>query len=75
MLFGHTPTRYLPANGRKPHDIYICGSAVGIDTGCGPEDPLSCVNVETMKVYQSYIDGEVVSYQAKTLNIPRVAVS
>src|SRR5581483_6509604 len=42
-FFGHTPTRYLPTTSRKPQDVYICGSAIGVDTGCGPEDPLSCV--------------------------------
>lgn len=74
-FFGHTPTRYLPANGRKLHDVYICGSAVGVDTGCGPEDPLSCINVETMTVYQAYPDGRLVTYQAKLGDVPAVTVS
>jgi serine/threonine protein phosphatase 1 len=72
-FFGHTPTRYLPSTNRKVSDIYICGSAVGVDTGCGPEDPLSCVHVETFKVYQSYADGRLDSYQAKLDDVPVVS--
>jgi len=73
-FFGHTPTRYLPPNGRKAQDVYVCGSAIGVDTGCGPDDPLSCVQVETMVVHQSYLDGRIVTYQAKLGNVPTVAM-
>src|SRR5262249_7168464 len=73
-FFGHTPTRYLPPNGtRKFNEVYICGTAVGVDTGCGPDEPLSCVHVETMKVYQCYPDGRLESYQAKLDDISSIA--
>jgi serine/threonine protein phosphatase 1 len=70
-FFGHTPTRYLPVLGQKPTDVYICGTAVGVDTGCGPDDPLSCVQVETLQVYQAFANGRITSYQAKnnTVNL------
>jgi serine/threonine protein phosphatase 1 len=71
-FFGHTPTRYLPSNGNKYQEIYICGAAVGVDTGCGPEDPLSCVNVESMMVYQAYLNGRLNSYQAKLGDVSTV---
>ncbi|MEW6736638.1 MAG: metallophosphoesterase family protein [Acidobacteriota bacterium] len=75
-FFGHTPTRYLPSNGtRKLQDIYVCGSAVGVDTGCGPDDPLSCVQVENMMVYQAFPDGRLESYQAKLGDVSSVAFS
>lgn len=74
-FFGHTPTRYLPVqNNRKLQDVYVCGTAVGVDTGCGPEDPLSCVHVESMMVYQCYFDGRIETYQAKLGDVPTVAI-
>ncbi|MBL8149572.1 MAG: serine/threonine protein phosphatase [Blastocatellia bacterium] len=73
-FFGHTPTRYLPPMGvAKLNGIYIWGSAIGVDTGCGPEDPLTCVQVETMKVYQAYPGGKLESYQARLGELPSVA--
>jgi serine/threonine protein phosphatase 1 len=73
-FFGHTPTRYLPTNGnRKISDVYICGSAIGVDTGCGPEDPLSCVHVETFMVHQAFVDGRTLSYQAKLDDVSSIA--
>lgn len=74
-FFGHTPTRYLPISTNRHPDVYICGSAVGVDTGCGPEDPLSCVQVETMMVHQVYINGRTHTYQARLGDVPSVAVS
>ncbi|MCS6885339.1 MAG: metallophosphoesterase family protein [Acidobacteriota bacterium] len=65
-FFGHTPTKYLPQAGLdREHGIYISGTAIGIDTGCGPEDPLSCVRVNDLTVYQSFPDGRIERYQAK----------
>jgi serine/threonine protein phosphatase 1 len=73
-FFGHTPTRYLPINGtRKLTDVYICGSAIGVDTGCGPEDPLSCVDVDSFMVHQAFSDGRLSSYQAKLDDVSSVA--
>jgi serine/threonine protein phosphatase 1 len=73
-FFGHTPTRYLPLTAtRKLTDVYICGSAVGVDTGCGPEDPLSCVHVNTFMVHQAFADGRIVAYQAKLDDVSSVA--
>ena len=75
-FFGHTPTRYLPSSGtRKLNEVYICGAAVGVDTGCGLEDPLSCVHVESLMVYQAYADGKFDSYQAKMDGISSIVLS
>ncbi len=74
-FFGHTPTRYLPlVNTRNLTDVYICGSAVGVDTGSGPDEPLSCVNVEKMRIYQAFPDGRLNSYQAKVDKFQPLAV-
>lgn len=63
-FFGHTPTRYLPQDGvRHPGEIYVCGSAIGLDTGCTAEDPLSCFHVESGTVLQMYPGGSVLTYQ------------
>ena len=57
-FFGHTPTAYLPRDGRtRRWGIYIHGSCVGIDTSGEDESPLSCIQVETFTLYQSYPKG------------------
>lgn len=73
-FFGHTPTRYLPPIGLdREFGIYISGTAIGVDTGCGPEDPLSCVQVDNLMVYQAFPDGRLESYQAKLGQLPTPA--
>ncbi|HXG67565.1 MAG TPA: metallophosphoesterase family protein [Blastocatellia bacterium] len=58
-FFGHTPTHYLPKEGRsRRFGIYIHGSAVGLDTSGDPESPLSCIQVETFTLYQAYPTGQ-----------------
>lgn len=57
-FFGHTPTQYLPRDGRsRRFGIYIHGSCVGIDTSGEPDSPLSCIQVETFTLYQAHPSG------------------
>lgn len=57
-FFGHTPTQYLPREGRnRRFGIYIQGSCVGIDTSGDSESPLSCIQVETFTLYQAHPSG------------------
>jgi serine/threonine protein phosphatase 1 len=57
-FFGHTPTQYLPRDGRQRRfGIYVHGSCVGMDTSGDPESPLSCIQVETFTLYQAHPSG------------------
>jgi Calcineurin-like phosphoesterase len=57
-FFGHTPTQYLPRDGRQRRfGIYIQGNCVGLDTSGDPESPLSCLEVETFTLYQAHPSG------------------
>lgn len=57
-FFGHTPTQYLPRDGRnRKFGIYIHGSCVGIDTSGESDSPLSCIQVETFTLYQAHPSG------------------
>src|ERR1044071_4395503 len=57
-FFGHTPTQYLPKDGRsRRFGIYIHGGCVGIDTSGDPESPLSCIRVENFTLYQAHPSG------------------
>ncbi|MFL6212988.1 MAG: metallophosphoesterase family protein [Blastocatellia bacterium] len=59
-FFGHTPTHYLPKDGRtRRFGIYIHGSCVGLDTSGDPESPLSCIEVENFVLYQAHPAGNV----------------
>lgn len=59
-FFGHTPTQYLPRDGRtRRFGIYIHGGCVGIDTSGDAESPLSCIQVENFVLYQSHPSGHV----------------
>ena len=67
-FFGHTPTQYLPRDGRsRKFGIYIHGACVGMDTSGEVESPLSCLNVNTFTLYQAYPSGltEVERLRAK----------
>jgi serine/threonine protein phosphatase 1 len=58
-FFGHTPTQYLPREGRRRRfGIYINGSCVGIDTSGESDSPLSCIQVETFTLYQAHPSGQ-----------------
>lgn len=58
-FFGHTPTRYLPRDGRRhEHDIFMASNCVGMDTGSEPDCPLSCLRVDDFTLWQTYVDGE-----------------
>jgi serine/threonine protein phosphatase 1 len=58
-FFGHTPTRYLPREGRRHEDdIFMMSDCVGVDTGCESDCPLSCVRVDDFTLYQAYRTGE-----------------
>lgn len=57
-FFGHTPTAYLPREGRtRRWGIYISHGCVGIDTSGEDESPLSCVQVESFTLYQAHPSG------------------
>lgn len=57
-FFGHTPTAFLPREGRpRRGGIYINHSCVGMDTSGDDQSPLSCIQVETFTLYQSYPSG------------------
>ncbi|HEU4390425.1 MAG TPA: metallophosphoesterase family protein [Blastocatellia bacterium] len=57
-FFGHTPTQFLPKEGRNGrYGIYIHGSCVGIDTSGDEGSPLSCVRTDTFTVYQAFPSG------------------
>jgi serine/threonine protein phosphatase 1 len=57
-FFGHTPTAFLPREGRNRRwGIYIHNGCVGIDTSGDDSSPLSCVQVETFTLYQSHPSG------------------
>jgi calcineurin-like phosphoesterase family protein len=59
-FFGHTPTAFLPREGRSRRwGIYIHNSCVGMDTSGEDGSPLSCMQVETFTLYQSYPSGAV----------------
>ena len=59
-FFGHTPTHYLPKDGRtRRFGIYIHGGCVGIDTSGDSESPLSCIEVENFALYQAHPSGLV----------------
>jgi len=63
-IFGHTPTPLLPLRGRLGrHGIYISHSAVGLDTGCERQSPLSCLSLPDFNLYQTYADGREETYQ------------
>jgi len=67
-LFGHTPTPFLPLRGRLGrHGIYICHSAIGIDTGYDIHSPLSCLELPTFALYQAFADGQTVTHHITTL--------
>lgn len=67
-LFGHTPTPFLPLRGRLGrHGIYICHSAIGIDTGYDVHSPLSCLELPTFNLYQAFADGHTATHHITTL--------
>ncbi|MCC6745445.1 MAG: serine/threonine protein phosphatase [Acidobacteria bacterium] len=58
-FFGHTPTRYLPRDGRRhEYDIFMASNCVGMDTGSEPDCPLSCLRVDDFTLWQTFADGE-----------------
>ena len=62
-VFGHTPTPLLPLRGRLGHHgIYMCHSAVGIDTGYVDASPLSCLQLPALHVYQSFVGGQTAAH-------------
>jgi serine/threonine protein phosphatase 1 len=57
-FFGHTPTNYLPRDGRTGRfGIYIHGGCVGLDTSGDPQSPLSCISVDSFTLYQAHPSG------------------
>jgi serine/threonine protein phosphatase 1 len=69
-VFGHTPTPFLPLRGRLGrHGIYLCNSAIGIDTGYDLHSPLTCLSLPDFTLYQSFANGNSVTHKI-TLLIP-----
>lgn len=67
-FFGHTPTRYLPREGRRhDFDIFMMANCVGMDTGCDADCPLSCLRVDDFTLYQAYASGETDVHERKEL--------
>jgi len=63
-FFGHTPTRYLPREGRRHEDdIFMMADCVGMDTGCESDCPLSCIRVDDFTLFQAYRNGETCVYE------------
>lgn len=66
-VFGHTPTAFLPLRGRLGrHGIYVCRSAIGIDTGYNANSPLTCLSLPDFTLYQSFVTGEKSTHQITT---------
>lgn len=69
-VFGHTPTPFLPLRGRLGrHGIYLCNSAIGIDTGYNLQAPLTCLSLPDFTLYQTFADGSKDTHQI-TMLIP-----
>src|ERR1041384_6285207 len=69
-VFGHTPTAFLPLRGRLGrHGIYLCNSAIGIDTGYDLHSPLTCLSLPDFTLYQAFADGRTSMHQI-TMLIP-----
>jgi len=63
-FFGHTPTRYLPREGKRhDYDIFMLSDCVGMDTGCEPECPLSCLRVDDFTLFQAYPNGQTRTFE------------
>ena len=66
-VFGHTPTPFLPLRGRLGrHGIYLCNSAIGIDTGYNIYSPLTCLSLPDFTLYQAFADGHAETHQITT---------
>jgi calcineurin-like phosphoesterase family protein len=69
-VFGHTPTALLPLRGRLGrHGIYVCNSAIGIDTGYNVRSPLTGLSLPDFTLYQAFADGSTSTHQI-TMLIP-----
>ncbi|MGI9106571.1 MAG: metallophosphoesterase [Pyrinomonadaceae bacterium] len=67
-VFGHTPAPLLPLRGRLGrHGIYICHSAIGIDSGYIHTSPLSCLQLPGCVLYQAFADGHTAIHHLKAL--------
>lgn len=67
-FFGHTPTRYLPREGRRHEfDIFMMSNCVGMDTGNEPDCPLSCLRVDDFTLFQAYPEGKTRTYDRRSL--------
>lgn len=63
-VFGHTPVPLLPLRGRVGrHGIYVCHSAVGIDSGYTFDLPLSCLELPAFVLRQAFADGRMTTHR------------
>jgi serine/threonine protein phosphatase 1 len=58
VVFGHTPTEFLPQElsaytPEDPTDLFVGENVVGTDTGCGIGGFLSAVELPSLRVYES----------------------
>ena len=67
-IFGHTPTRYIRSGELlNEHAVFVGKQAIGIDTGYRDDDPLSCIRVDDLTVYQKFSERAVESYTIKSV--------
>ena len=63
-IFGHTPAPLLPLRGRVGrHGIYVCHSAVGVDSGYTIDLPLSCLELPAFILRQAFADGRTATHR------------
>jgi len=58
VIFGHTDTSTLPADGDPEtpdavREVWRRGDLIGLDTGCGRSGHLSCIELPSLAVYDS----------------------
>ena len=54
----------MPLRGRVGrHGIYVCHSAVGIDSGYTPDLPLSCLELPAFVLRQAFADGRTTTHR------------
>jgi serine/threonine protein phosphatase 1 len=58
VVFGHTgadslPQQYSSFTPSDPADLFLRGSVIGIDTGCGHGGFLTAIELPAMRVYES----------------------
>ncbi len=67
-VFGHTPAPFLPLRGRVGrHGIYVFHSAIGIDSGYTHDLPLSCLELPSFSLRQTFADERTATHHITAL--------